>query len=61
MDKQVRGGVSLTTALTIIFVIAKITGFITWPWVVVFLPVICQAVAFVMFLLTMALIAWFTS
>lgn len=35
-----RGGIGFLSILTLIFVVAKITGFLSWSWWLVFLPVI---------------------
>lgn len=34
-----RGGIGFLSILTLIFVVAKITGFLSWSWWLVFLPV----------------------
>lgn len=34
------GGMGLASILTIIFVIAKLTGYVSWSWWVVFSPVL---------------------
>ena len=39
------GGVGLFTILTVIFVIAKLLGFIAWPWLLVLLPAIISFTA----------------
>lgn len=40
MENQKNKGWGLPSVLTVIFVIAKITGFIDWSWWLVFLPVL---------------------
>ena len=36
--KSASGGIGLTPILTIVFVVLKLTGVITWPWVWVLSP-----------------------
>ncbi len=39
MENAKSGGMGLASWLTLIFVVAKILGYITWSWWVVFAPV----------------------
>lgn len=39
-EKQSKNGIGFLSILTIIFVIAKLFGVITWSWLIVFLPTI---------------------
>lgn len=48
---------SLFAILTIIFVIAKLAGVITWPWLYVFMPTIVSTALMLLFLGVVALIA----
>lgn len=40
MNNQSDGGLGLTSILTIIFVLAKIFGYVHFSWLICFLPVI---------------------
>lgn len=53
-------GMGLSSWLTIIFVIAKITGYITWSWWLVFSPVLIVLGLILFFLAVAVLIAAFT-
>ena len=50
-EVKVRTNFSLTTALTIIFVIAKITNLISWSWWIVFLPTLLELALVVLVLI----------
>lgn len=59
-DKQVevRGGIGFFGLLTLIFVVAKITGHIDWSWFWVFSPVIFSfGLAMVFIVLVLVLVA----
>jgi len=49
-------GLGLTSILTIIFVIAKILGYINWSWWLVFSPTLI-VIAFVILLVILGMIA----
>ena len=40
MDKQTSGGISFFGLLTIVFIVLKLTGFISWSWFWVLSPVL---------------------
>lgn len=49
---------TLCMLITIIFVILKLTGCITWPWLACFIPVmICPGIAIAILVIFLALIA----
>jgi len=52
------GGVNLAGWLTIIFVIAKITGLVSWSWLWVFSPLWISAAICIIVLIAIALIAF---
>jgi hypothetical protein len=43
------GGISFGSLLTIVFIILKLTGYITWSWVWVLAPLWIPVVGFVVF------------
>ncbi|WP_099974239.1 hypothetical protein [Lactobacillus terrae] len=51
-------GIGFCGLLTLIFVIAKITGFITWSWWLVFLPVFIPLLLALLILGVGGLIVW---
>lgn len=55
--RVVRSGASLSTILTVIFVIAKLFGVINWSWWLVFLPTIISVGLSIVALLIMLIIA----
>ena len=58
--KVVNKGVSLSSILTIIFVIAKLFGVINWSWWLVFLPSIISvgiSILIIIFVIILAIIA----
>ncbi|MGM0124873.1 hypothetical protein IGI37_002267 [Enterococcus sp. AZ194] len=54
-DRNGNSGLGLASILTIIFVIAKITGYINWSWWLVFSPTIALF-SFAILILIIALI-----
>lgn len=44
MDKRNNNSVNILSILTIVFTIAKITGYISWSWWLVLMPVTIQFV-----------------
>lgn len=53
------GGVGLTTVLTIIFVVLKLVGVISWSWIWVLSPLWIGAVLFIIFMLIFFVIFFF--
>jgi len=51
------GGFGLGTILTIVFLILKLCGVITWKWVFVFLPLIISVSLTVLIILVVFIIA----
>lgn len=52
MDKDnvaTQGNFSFSSVLTLIFVVAKILGFITWSWWLVFLPILIKFILLLMY------------
>lgn len=43
------GGISFGSLLTIVFIVLKLTGYITWSWVWVFAPLWIPVVGFIVF------------
>lgn len=54
-----RGGVSGAVLLTIVFFIAKVTGYINWDWIWVFAPLWISFGMFVVFVLIIMGLALF--
>ena len=54
--KVVKRGLSLSSILTIIFVIAKLLGVINWSWWLVLLPSIISVGLWVLFIVVVLLI-----
>lgn len=48
-------------ALTLIFVIAKLVGFINWSWWVVFSPAIASVVIDTILVFIMMALAWYSA
>lgn len=42
-QKQQRGFMGFLSALTIVFIVLKFCGVISWPWLLVFTPLIIEA------------------
>lgn len=53
------GGIGLTTVLTILFVVLKLTGVISWSWIWVLSPLWIGAVLFIIFMLIFFTIFFF--
>ena len=53
-DSTTKTGLSFLSILTLIFVVAKILGFVAWSWWLVFLPIWGPILAAILFYL----IAW---
>lgn len=49
-DTTVNGGVGFTGLLTIVFIVLKLLGFITWSWVWVLSPIWIEAIIVVLLL-----------
>lgn len=49
-DTTVNGGVGFTGLLTIVFIVLKLLGFITWSWVWVLSPIWIEAILVVLLL-----------
>ena len=49
-DTTVYGGVGFTGLLTIVFIVLKLLGFITWSWVWVLSPIWIEAILVVLLL-----------
>lgn len=56
------GGIGFTGLLTIVFIVLKLTGVISWSWVWVlaptWIPIALGIVALIVFLIVMAVIAF---
>lgn len=52
-----RGGIGFFGLLTLIFVIAKITGYITWSWWLVFAPMLFGFGLFFLIMLIVLIVA----
>ena len=55
-DTQVNVGLGFSSMLTLVFVCAKVFGFVDWPWFIVFLPTIISFSFWIVVLLIMSLI-----
>lgn len=53
-----KGGIGFMSMLTLIFVVAKIGGFITWSWWLVFAPILFS-IAFVTLFAAMCILVVF--
>ena len=49
-DTTVNGGIGFTGLLTIVFIVLKLLGFITWSWVWVLSPIWIEAILVVLLL-----------
>ena len=49
-DTTVNGGVGFTGLLTIVFIVLKLLGFITWSWIWVLSPIWIEAILVVLLL-----------
>lgn len=50
------GGIGITGVLTIVFVVLKLTGLITWPWIWVLSPIWISLLLIIIILLFVLLI-----
>ena len=55
-DKQASGGISFTGLLTIIFIILKLCGIITWTWWWVLSPLWISAILWVILIIIVLLV-----
>lgn len=56
-DNVNNGGIGFLGLLTIVFVIAKITGYITWSWFWVFSPILIGLVFVLIIFVILCLVA----
>lgn len=56
-DNVNNGGIGFLGLLTIVFVIAKITGYITWSWFWVFSPILVGLVFVLIIFVILCLVA----
>lgn len=54
-----RRGLSFLSILTLIFVVAKIFGLLTWPWWLVLIPAFIPLIIAVVILLIIAIVSMF--
>ena len=55
-DTTVNGGVGFTGLLTIVFIVLKLLGFITWSWVWVLSPIWIEAILVVLLLVVLIIL-----
>ena len=55
-DTTVNGGVGFTGLLTIVFIVLKLLGFITWSWVWVLSPIWIEAILVVLLLAVLIIV-----
>ena len=55
-DKQASGGIGFTGLLTIVFIILKLCGFITWSWWWVLSPLWISAILWVILVIVELLV-----
>ena len=55
-NTTVNGGVGFTGLLTIVFIVLKLLGFITWSWVWVLSPIWIEAIIVVLLLVVLIIL-----
>ena len=55
-DTTVNGGIGFTGLLTIVFIVLKLLGFITWSWIWVLSPIWIEAIIVVLLLVVLIIL-----